>query len=353
MSEPERAAILRILDVNRNRGLEALRVVEEHARFALEAPGLAARLKQLRHALTGLLERDALRAALTERDVLGDPGRPEARADTRGRTGLGDVLAANLSRAKESLRALEEYAKPLDAEAAHELSRLRYALYGLEPELRTGPPALEGRGVYVLLGTADGRPGLLEQARACLDGGVRVFQLRVKGLGDRALLSLARELRALCAERDALLIVNDRPDLARLANAHGVHLGRDDLPAGEARRIVGPTQHVGASVHDADELRAALAEGATYAGIGTLFVSPTKPDLPAGGLERLEALAPACPLPIYGIGGITHANAGAVIAAGASGVAVASAVLDAADIGAAAAELVETVRAALAARPPA
>ncbi|HBP22479.1 MAG TPA: thiamine phosphate synthase, partial [Planctomycetes bacterium] len=187
-------------------------------------------------------------------------------------------------------------------------------------------------------------PPVSEQLEALLAGGVRLFQLREKTLADRALLELAQGLVARCAESDAWLIVNDRPDLAQLAGAAGVHLGRDDLPAAAARRIVGPRLHVGASAHDRPELEAALSEGASYLGYGTLFASPTKPELGAQGLTGLTELARECPLPIYGIGGVTRANAAEVIAAGAHGVCVGSELLDAADPEAAARELVDIVR---------
>lgn len=330
--------------------LEALRVVEEHARFVGEDATGARRAKELRHAVQQALARPELASALAARDVPRDPGHPQRAPDTRPRADAGEVLAANLARAKEGLRALEEWSKVVAPAASVELSRLRYAAYELEQALLAAPPCLRGRGVYALLGSAPGRPRVLDQALALLAGGVRLFQLREKRLADRELLDLASELAALCADAGALLIVNDRPDLAHLAGAGGVHLGREDLPAREARRLLGSTAHLGASVHDRAELAAALAEGATYLGLGTLFASPTKPELPAQGLELLRAVAPTCPVPIYGIGGITRQNAAAAIAAGAAGVAVSSDLLDAPHPERAAFELVEIVAEALAAR---
>lgn len=340
----ERARVLRVIDVNRNRTLEALRVVEEHARFVAEDRGAARAAKALRHRLQQALDRPELREALAARDVAGDLGHPSVAPDTRPRTSAAEVLGANLSRAKEGLRALEEYAKVAAPAASVPLSECRYALYALEQQALAGPPSLAGREVYALLGGGAGRAPVAEQLEALLAGGVRLFQLREKALADRALLELAQALVARCAESDAWLIVNDRPDLAQLAGASGVHLGRDDLPAAAARRIVGPRQHVGASAHDRAELEAALDEGASYLGYGTLFASPTKPELGAQGLAGLSELARECPLPIYGIGGVTRANAAEVIAAGAHGVCVGSELLDAPDPEAAARELVAIVR---------
>ncbi|RMG18682.1 MAG: thiamine phosphate synthase, partial [Planctomycetota bacterium] len=308
----ERAA-LRILDANRNRALEGLRVAEEHARFVLEAADPAAEAKALRQALDEALAPWA-DEALRARDVGADPGHPARRIDRRARADTGEVARAALGRVKEAFRALEEYGKLLDPALATRLSGLRYRTYALEQALFSVPEPFGERRVYVLLGSAPGRPPVLEQAEACLAGGVRLFQLREKGLGDRARLALARELVARCAREGAWVLVNDRPDLARLAGAAGVHLGQEDLDPRDARCLLGPRARIGASVHDAGELERALAAGADHVGFGTLFPSGTKPELRAQGLGRLAALAPACPLPVFGIGGVDAATAGAVLA---------------------------------------
>jgi len=354
MHAAERERLLRVVDANRNRALEALRVVEDHARLVAEAPAAAARLKAARHevqaALAGLAPE-----ALGARDACGDPGNPSAPTapPEADRPDLAAAVGANLSRAKEALRVLEESAKLLEPAAAPRISRLRYAVYDLEPALLLGAGGgwARGRGVYALLGPGPGRPPVTEQARALLAGGVRLFQLRVKDGPDRALLAEARALVELLAADDAWLVLNDRADLARLARARGVHVGQDDVAPAEARRVVGPAALVGASVHDEAEVAAALAGPVDYLGLGTLFASPTKPGLAARGLDLLRRVAPAAPVPVYGIGGVTADNAGEVIAAGAAGVAVGSALLDAADPTEAARELVARVEAALAARP--
>jgi len=328
----ERAGLLRVLDVNRNRALEALRVVEDQARFTRQAPGLARRAKQLRHDLRAALE-GPLEQALACRDVGGDPGNPadpEAPPEA-SRPVAADVLPANLGRAKEALRSLEEHLKPLDEQAAGAVSRLRYACYDLEQALLLTRPQLAGRELYVILQRGEGRADVLEQARRVLAGGARLLQLREKALTDRDLLLLARQLRTLAEASDALLILNDRPDVARLAGSHGVHVGQGDLPPAAARQILGPGLLVGASAHDAAEVELALAGQPDYLGFGTLFSSPTKPDLSAQGLGALRQLTASCPVPVYGIGGVGLEQVDAVIAAGAFGVAVSSAVLDAPD----------------------
>ena len=344
-SEHERAKILRVLDANRNRALEALRAAEEYARFVREAPALARRLKGLRHDLQQTLAHPALAGALAARDVAGDPRHPDRAPDTRGRAGAADVAAANLARAKEALRALEEYGKAVAPEVAPGVSRVRYAVYELEPRL-LGPrlPDLAARRVYLLVGSGPGRAAVVEQVRAGVAGGVRLFQLREKARPDREVLALARELVALLEPVGALLILNDRPDLARLSGAAGVHLGQDDLPPREARRILGAAAVIGVSAHSVQELEAVVGPDVDYVGAGTLFASPTKPGLAARGVGLVRELAPRCPVPLFGIGGVTAATAGEVIAAGACGVAVSGAVLDAPDPVAAARALVEATR---------
>jgi thiamine-phosphate pyrophosphorylase len=346
--EQNRRQLKRILDANRNRALEALRVVEEHARFVLAADDLARRTKELRHRLHVALSKDELKDLALHRDVEHDPLHPEMPAPQSAtvRATTEDVARANLSRAKEALRALEEYAKPLHAPAAGEVEKIRYAVYALESDLLAGSRArqlLADRHVYVLLEAKPGRPPLAALLRACIVGGARLFQYREKTAPDRARLEQARELVAIARAEGALLIVNDRPDLAALVQAHGVHVGRTDLPADAARRIAPPGALVGTSVHDAPELAAALAEKPDYLGIGTVFASPTKPELGAKGLGVLRELAPRAGLPVYAIGGITAANAASAIEAGAHGVAVSSAVLDAPDAAAAVRELVRVV----------
>ena len=143
-----------------------------------------------------------------------------------------------------------------------------------------------------------------------LAGGADVIQLREKGLPDRELLSRAREVRILTAQAKARFILNDRPDLARLAGADGVHLGQDDVSVRDARRIVGPNLLIGVSTHDRAQLDAAVSRGAGYLGVGPVFPSATKdfsePEL--AGLAYVQAAAETTNLPWFAIGGITEAE---------------------------------------------
>lgn len=162
-------------------------------------------------------------------------------------------------------------------------------------------------------------------ARAWAEAGVSVVQLRAKTLDGAACLAAADRLQRVLAGTGTSLVVNDRVDVAA-AVAAGVHLGQQDLPAGEARRLLGPGAIIGRSTHTPDELARALAEPVTYVAFGPVFPTATKrnPD-PVVGLEGVAAAARsahAAGLPLVAIGGITLATAPSVIAAGADAVAV-------------------------------
>jgi len=161
--------------------------------------------------------------------------------------------------------------------------------------------------------------------------GVRLFQLRSKILSDRDLLTLAREMRAAVPRGQGLFVVNDRIDIAVLAEADGVHLGQNDLPIGIAREQLGVNAVVGISTHDAGEALDAEARGATYVGFGPMGDTASK----AGGLAPRRSLgdlsavrAAGVKLPVFAIGGVRPTRAADYVAAGASGVAVISAVCD-------------------------
>ncbi len=170
---------------------------------------------------------------------------------------------------------------------------------------------------------------------AALDGGVGVVQLREKGVPARERLAVGREVRELTREADVPLIVNDRADLALAIEADGVHLGDDDLPVPVARDLLGEDAIVGRSVSFVDDAVATEDAGADYLGVGAIYATGSKEDIPddehAVGPERLGRIVAAVSIPVVGIGGITAENAADVVAAGADGVAVITAITQADD----------------------
>jgi thiamine-phosphate pyrophosphorylase len=171
---------------------------------------------------------------------------------------------------------------------------------------------------------------------AAVRGGGRILQVRSKDGPDAAFVALALEAVAAGHAEGGLVLVNDRPDVALLAAADGVHLGQDDLRPRDARVVLGRAALVGLSTHDGAQVEAASAEPVDYVAVGPVFETRTKSDThPVIGLSGVRAARARTRLPLVAIGGITAENARAVIEAGADGVAVVSALLSGDDVAAA------------------
>jgi thiamine-phosphate pyrophosphorylase len=189
-----------------------------------------------------------------------------------------------------------------------------------------------------------GQRDLLATLEAAIAGGVTVVQLRDKQAPRPLFLEQARRMLALLRPRGVPLIINDRVDVAREIGADGVHVGQDDMPAAEARRLLGPDAIVGLSVSRPEECAGADPALVDYVGLGPVFPTDTKPDVPpALEVGGVRALRPRRSVPVVAIGGIAGSNAAGVIGAGADGVAVVSSVCAASDPEAAARLLVRAV----------
>lgn len=189
-----------------------------------------------------------------------------------------------------------------------------------------------------------GPGGVLEVCEKALAAGVGFLQLRDKTAFTRDLLEQAKAMVRLSREHRCLFVVNDRVDVAMASGAHGVHLGADDMPVATARWLMGPEALIGASVRTPEEALAAWKDGADYLGANIVFHTPTKPDPREPlGLSGVGLLAGATPLPLVAIGGINISNARSVIDAGATGIAVVSAIMSAPDPGMAARQLRDAI----------
>ncbi|MEA2224801.1 MAG: thiamine-phosphate pyrophosphorylase [Solirubrobacteraceae bacterium] len=181
-----------------------------------------------------------------------------------------------------------------------------------------------------------GRP-LPDGVRPAIAGGVDIVQLRDKQLADEELAAVANAARALCQALGALLIVNDRPLVAREAGADGVHVGQDDLPVADVREIVGPDMLIGLSTHAESEIDAAVPAAADgtplvdYIGVGPVHETPTKAGRPAVGLGLVRYAAAHASVPFFAIGGLQAASLPDVLGAGASRAVVLRAIADAED----------------------
>jgi thiamine-phosphate pyrophosphorylase len=198
--------------------------------------------------------------------------------------------------------------------------------------------------LYVILDrAASGGRDLGSLADAVVAAGARWVQLRDKEASTRALAALARQVGARVRAAGGVFIVNDRLDVALAVGADGVHLGQDDLPAAEARRLA-PGRVLGVSTHSLEQARSAQADGADYVALGSIFATGSKGGFELVGLEALRLVRPHVRAPLVAIGGITVDRVPAVLAAGADAVAVISAIGLARDPGAATAGFLAALR---------
>lgn len=340
--------VARILDAAANRAREALRVLEDHCRFALDDRLLSGECKTLRHDLAGILETLPLHDLLESRDTRRDVGTDLSTVREHQRYSIHAIVEANCKRLQEALRSLEEYGKLRGPDLGPAFEQLRYRSYTLERALMLGGSARERLAdvaLCVLLSVGSCRASLEWTIQEAAAGGAGMIQFRAKGLTDRELLEEARRIRRVTRQARVLFIVNDRPEIARLAEADGVHVGQDDLPVKEARRVVGPGALLGVSTHSLEQVGSAVLDGASYLGVGPVFPSRTKSFENLAGTDFVRAALAETSLPIFAIGGINQHTIADVAAAGAGRVAVSQAICEAEDPRRVAAELVGTLRA--------
>jgi thiamine-phosphate pyrophosphorylase len=190
---------------------------------------------------------------------------------------------------------------------------------------------LDAARVYLVTGGRGGGEALRDFLDAVLGAGVDIVQLREKELEARPILELAEVFRDRCDKHGVPFILNDRADLALAARADGVHLGQDDLPAAEARRVLGRYAIVGRSTHDPEQLRGAMREDVDYVAVGPVHETPTKPGRPAAGIDLVRLAAAAATKPWFAIGGIDRTTIRDVRDAGARRVVVVRAITESAD----------------------
>jgi len=379
-------SIFRILDANFNRAREALRVMEEYARFVLDDGSLTAAIKAARHELKEIAncqfpiaslkksnestdqphrhserseESQCYHALISTRDTRRDVGTSIEGKSEYERTCIEEVAIVAGKRLGESLRVLEEYGKlPGSDESgaitcdhsrfAKHIERLRYAAYDIERRLALTLRAkvrFSDVRLYVLLTESLCKIGWFESAGVAIRGGAQCIQLREKSLPDAELLRRAKRLATLCRERGVIFIVNDRPDIALAAHAHGVHVGQDDLSVADARRLVDTNMIVGVSTHTIEQVQSAIAAAPDYIAVGPMFPSETKPQSHIAGPELLSTATKLTTIPLVAIGGIHAENAGSIrIASPTCAFCVCSAVISVPDPEAAARKLLALAR---------
>ncbi len=374
-------SVLRILDANANRAREALRVMEEAARFLLADEAISRDLKTLRHDLAAALS--AVPGLEANRDTPGDVGTTIKTPAEQSRDSVADVVIAAGKRLSEALRAIEEYGKTLGdslgaAGFAARIERLRYAGYDIEQRLNlamSGGRARQWRLCVLLTESLCTHHPWRDVLRMALDAGADCIQLREKNLDSGWLLERACEVVEMVAKArrqetgdrrqgtevrgqrsevisqelespassplspfpsSPTVIINDRPDIALLSGADGVHVGQTDLPCTELRKLVGRQLIVGVSTANLQQADRARREGADYCGVGPMFPTTTKHKDVIVGPAYLQQYLAWCNeihggLPHLAIAGIGEHNLAQLVAAGVRGIAVSSAVCGAKD----------------------
>ena len=338
--------VFRILDAAANRTREGLRVIEDFARFVLNDEDSSRILKGHRHELALMLSEFPLPRLLEARDTVHDVGTTITVPTEYQRTSTEDVVHAAFKRVQEALRSLEEYSKVIDPKLAARFEQLRYQLYTTEKSFgrrQAVRERLQDQRVYLLVTAAACVGGLEAVVKRALEGGVRLIQSREKSLSDREWLQIARDLRDWTEAAGALLIINDRPDIAVLCNADGVHVGQEELTVHDARKIVGADRLIGVSTHSMTQARQAVMDGADYIGVGPTFPSTTKTFTDFPGLALIREVRDGIEVPWFAIGGIGTNNLATVCEAGAQRVAVSSAICNSALPAEAACQLIKTI----------
>ncbi len=329
-------AAYRIIDANFNRSREAARVVEEYCRFALNSHPLTERAKQLRHELCGAIAGLDAGRLMASRDTAADVGAGKTVDNQLLRGSLADCLTAGCKRLTEALRALAETTQTIVPSVAETMEKLRFQAYALEKDIVLfAEPAQKFRrvGLYVII-TSNLPVEIIALASKCAEAGADCIQLRAKGISDNTFFAVAAEFVRICAEAGVFSIINDRADIAIAAGADGVHLGQDDLPVPEVRKLQLAPLIIGKSTHSLEQLRKACDEPITYAALGPVFATATKPGVEAVGVEYVRrAVQELAGSGIAGVavGGIGPENVESVLSAGVGAIAVCSAVTKASD----------------------
>lgn len=287
-----------VKDANLNRLTEGLRVIEDYFRFSSKNSDLSQKICSLRHEAV-----NALKKSMCTRTVSSDPGK----CRTGVFSGLTFMLRANIHRVCEAARVLEEYGKLEKDQSSVFFQELRFFMYELESVLSRD---LSSDFLYVIITPEYCLKSPEETAEILCKSGVDIIQYREKHGSDHLFLKRAHKIREITSLSSVKLIINNRPDIAMICGADGVHLGQDDLPAAEVRKICGTSMIVGKSTHNFQQLCDPENQECDYLAYGPLIScnSKEKTEIPTGfsGLEKLEEISRK--KPVFVIGGLNSEN---------------------------------------------
>jgi len=322
------------IDANINRAMEGVRVCEDILRFSVNSEN-SVKFKELRHMIGGFSKRFSKSMLLHGRDVDNDEQKFLDLASEKERGSVSDLFGANIHRAIEAVRSIEEFSKLVDYKNGGQSSsfqEIRFNLYNLEKEIMPGLMKKEKlsafeNSLYSLLDSSFVKNNdYIGTALRLIEGGASVIQLRMKNFPPKEVLSAAGDVADLCREKKVIFIINDHPDIAYLVNADGLHLGQDDIPIAEARRFLPDDNIIGISTHSYEQAMAVRGQSPDYIAIGPVFDTKSKTgELIEGiGTSIVNEIKKDIDIPLVAIGGITSDNVSDVVGAGCSCIAVIS-----------------------------
>ncbi len=327
--------VYRILDANVNRAAEGIRVVEDICRFNFENENLTKKLRSARHAIRKNLK-DFDSYMLRHRDSNHDIGKKITLSNKLDKKdSLEQIITANFKRALEAIRVIEEISKTTanmyDIGKIYE--NIRYELYYLEKDVlgllnkKTIP-----KGIYGITFEkfSNGRTNI-QIVKEMIENGIKIIQYREKDKSFKEMYEEATILREMTKKAGVIFIINDHVELAQMVDADGVHIGQDDWPLKEVRKLLGNEKIIGLSTHSKTQAIEAVKLGADYIGVGPIFDTNTK-DYATVGIEYLEFVAKNIDIPFVAIGGIKEHNIKEVLKAGAKTIALVTEITEAKNI---------------------
>lgn len=321
--------MVRLIDSNINRVCEGLRVLEDISRFKFNYYEISKDLKELRHNIRKAYNKTD-QELLKSRDVLSDIGLAVTEnLDIKREKNTVSLLCANFKRVQEGLRTLEELAKTdLSSKEITIFERSRYISYDLEKRFiskvsRSGFKLPELYGITYHKDSC-GRSNI-EVVQEMIKAGIKLIQYREKDLSIKDRYIECKTIRKLTKESEVLFIINDHIDIAMLVDADGVHIGQDDIPISQVRKLLGDDKIIGLSTHSPEQAKKAVDEGADYIGVGPIFKTRTKVNVcDPVGFSYLEWVENNITIPYVAIGGIKEHNLHEILKRGADSVALVS-----------------------------
>lgn len=334
------SSIFTVIDANINRLIEGLRVVEEIARFVWRDKELTKKIKYLRGKVKEavFLASKGDERLLDSRNIKKDSGRKLYSEPEGKRPDLPSIITANIKRAQEAARVLEEFAKLIDPNVGREFKKIRFEIYEIEKCLCRGMRlyARADKLDFDLYVVTDpdvlGGRSPVDAVREIIKGGCRMIQLRDKKASIGQYYRWAKEISRICKNEGVTFIVNDYADICLEVDADGLHIGQSDVPVKVARKLLGYGKLIGLSTHSKEQALKGSKSGADYISIGPIFSTPSKPDNRTLGIEFVKWASKSIDTPFVAIGGINGTNIRDVIKAGARRVAVIRAAIAPKDI---------------------